>query len=91
LKIFLNCFADLLEDLKTTNKGICVDYTPDEISDFKLSLTVNICSATCPCCKRNCDVDMEIDPNHTKHKCLYGHQMRAIRGFRIESYENNKL
>jgi hypothetical protein len=63
-------------------------FTPTEKNEFKQKITVVICEEMCPCCGRLCDIDMKQIDVHTIHKCNTGHQIRAIIGMRVESYED---
>ena len=44
----------------------------------------------CPFCGRLCDIDIRDNLNHGKHECSSGHQMRAIKGIKLEVRENGK-
>ncbi len=44
----------------------------------------------CPFCGRLCDIDIRDNLNHDKHECSSGHQMRAIKGIKLEVSENGK-
>ena len=39
-------------------------------------IKVVVCPEKCPCCGRICGLENQ----HQHHKCVYGHQMRALNG-----------
>lgn len=45
--------------------------------------SLRLCKAKCKCCGRLCDVDTTKETVH-KHRCRYGHQMRAVVGAAVE-------
>ena len=45
-------------------------------ADYLELIAARICSEKCPCCGRICG----LEKIHSHHKCVYGHQMRALNG-----------
>jgi len=80
---------------KVTNARLFIDSLLEEVTKIKLKSdelvffaneyftsksNIFVCKQKCPCCDRICG---EEDPSHKIHKCLYGHQIRAIGGTMI--------
>ena len=59
--------------------------TDDDESQFRNLTAVVICPEKCPGCQRICGVEEEGHVN--KHKCKYGHQIRALGNVRLSNNE----
>ena len=69
--------------LKKTLRDIEL-FSLNEKEEFIRSIRVGVCPAKCPCCGRICDYEIPEEhsgePRNHKHRCLYGHQIRAFSG-----------
>ena len=56
----------------------------------RLNKQIRGCQAQCPCCKRICDFDHHLNmtspigQGENRHRCQFGHQIRAMGGIRYE-------
>ena len=55
------------------------------------------CTEMCPCCRRICDIDHRlmmacpIGQDENRHRCQYGHQIRAMGGIKVEKTNEASL
>ena len=77
--IFLKYLLDDIKNdiLKNHEKFF---FNDADIKEFQDDIKVIICKEKCPCCNRLCGYS---DNTHKAHKCLFGHQMRAIGGMKL--------
>jgi uncharacterized protein YegL len=104
-KMSIGNFVVFLTALLNEEKQILDDFNRSK-SDFKSIDTqdtyaslldkVRGCSDLCPCCKRPCDVDHTLlkstpGAEHNEHRCLSGHTLRAMNGYKFEITEEASL
>ena len=86
-KTFIKNLIKSLDSLQEDIRKI-VFFLPYELEMIKNSLTPFICDKKCPFCFRLCG---EEDPKHTQHKVKYGHQVRALTGWRLSTNSKANL
>jgi hypothetical protein len=82
-RLFIESLLKEVEVLKK-NSDKFFHFSLEDLKEFKDKSNVFVCKQKCPCCDRICG---EEDPTHKTHRCLYGHQIRAIGGTMIETKE----
>ncbi|CAF2083948.1 unnamed protein product [Rotaria magnacalcarata] len=104
-KIYIGNFFTFLQTLLKEKDKLLDDLNRCK-SDFKSIDTqdtytclldkVRGCPDLCPCCKRPCDVDhtqVKSKPGseYNEHRCLSGHTLRAMNGYKFEVTEEASL
>jgi len=74
LKALIKEMNSLLEEIHN------YEITDEDCHNIKSSLSYSICKQRCPCCDRICGED----DAHYYHRCIYGHQIRAIGGIKLD-------
>jgi len=81
--LFIDNLLKQVEELKRNCEKL-FNFSAEDLKEFKDKSNIFVCKQKCPCCDRICG---EEDPNHKNHRCLYGHQIRAIGGTMIDTQE----
>ena len=90
IDVFIQHCLSLIDDVKQKLLGH-IDPKSVEALDVEQYLGRALgCQTSCPCCGRMCDVEhfmvrSEIGSETNKHRCLRGHQFRAMKGFKMEN------
>lgn len=83
MKFFVESLVEQLNLFMVESKGL-FQFTDEDKKDFEEQINIFVCKERCPCCERVCG---EEDPHHSVHRCLYGHQIRAIGGTMLDNNE----
>ena len=81
---FLNKLLISIKDILSSYERILLNISNDDLSEFLNDIKISICKEKCPSCQRLCGVNEDV---HPVHKCIYGHQIRAIGGIMLENGE----
>ena len=81
---FLNSLGEVINDLIPKIDIEFLSLSQTNRNDFISEIKIIICDEKCPCCNRLCGFS---DNTHKAHKCLYGHQMRALGGIKLSNDE----
>jgi len=82
-KLFIETLVEQVKQL-IGDSGKLFEFSDEDKTKFLDQINIFVCKQKCPCCDRICG---EEDPNHSLHKCLYGHQIRAIGGTMLDNNE----
>ena len=81
---FVHLFIESLLKMKKELNFLVKDFDQKDFQKYKSAIKGCVCDSKCPCCDRMCG---ESDDSHTVHKCVYGHQIRALGGVRLSNDE----
>ena len=79
---FLICLKKNLEEIIENFEKSFLNFEDSEKSRFKEKISISICKQKCPFCSRICGED---DQSHKYHRCVFGHQIRAIGGVVLDN------
>ena len=81
---FLDYLEKNFEEILNNFDKLFLKFDDSEKNSFKEKITVSICKQKCPFCSRICGED---EQSHKYHRCIFGHQIRAIGGVALDNGE----